>query len=44
MAFGGWKDELVMAIGGRTSSLDGVQQVSNVTRIRDKLRCILGQD
>ena len=44
MAVGGRKGELVAVIGGGTSSLDGTQQVSNVTRIRDKLRCILGQD
>ena len=44
MVLGDRKGELVMVIGSGTSSLDGVQQVSNVTRIRDKLRCILGQD
>ena len=44
MAFGGWKGEFVTVIGGGTSSLDGAKQVSNVTIIRDKLRCFLGQD
>jgi len=42
MALGGRRGEWVMVIGGGTSSLDGVQQVSNVTIIRDKLRCFLG--
>ena len=42
MVLGDRKGELVMVIGGRTSSLDGVQQVSNITRIRDKLRCFRG--
>jgi len=44
MAFGGWIGELVVVIGCGMTCLDGAKQVSNVTRIRDKLRCFLGQD
>jgi len=44
MALGGRKGELVMVIGSGTSPLDGAKQVSNVTRIRDKLQYFLGQD
>ena len=44
MAFGRRKDELEAAIGCGMNRLDGAKLVSNVTRIRDKLRYFLEQD
>ena len=36
MAFGGWKDELVVVISCGMNRQDSAKLVSNVTRIRDK--------
>ena len=44
MAFGGRKGELVAVIGCGTTRLDSAKLVSNVTWIRDKIRCFLEQD
>ena len=41
MALGGRKGELVAVIGCGTNRLDGAKLVSNVTRIRDKIRYFL---
>ena len=44
MAFGGSKGELVAVIGCGMNRLDRAKLVSNVTWIRDKIRCFLKQD
>ena len=44
MAFGGRKGELMAVIDCGINRLDGAKLVSNVTRIRDKIRCFLEQD
>ena len=44
MAFGGRKGELVSVIGCGMKRLDGAKIVSNIKRIRDKIRCFLEQD
>ena len=44
MAFGGRKGELVAVIGCGMNHLDSAKLVSNVTWIRDKIRCFLEQD
>ena len=44
MALGGRKGEQVAVIGCGMNRLDGAKLVSNVTRIRDKIRYFLEQD
>ena len=44
MAFGGKEGELVAVIGCGMNRLDRAKLVSNVTWIRDKIRCFLKQD
>ena len=44
MAFRGRKGELVAVIGSVMTHLDSGKLVSNVTWIRDKIRCFLEQD
>jgi len=44
MALGGGKGEVVAVIGWGTTRLDRAKLVSNVTWIRDKIRCFLEQD
>ena len=44
MALGGRKGELVAVIDCGINHLDGGNLVSNVTRIRDKIRYFLEQD
>ena len=44
MALGGRKGELVAVIGCGINHVDHAKLVSNVTRIRDKIRYFLEQD